>query len=108
MVMHAAPRFSFIVPFHRGLSMLARCLEALDARPAGSEVIVAADGAVDDCRLIALRHHARIAYLSEPAGPSVARNVAAAAAGSDVLVFVDADVLVSKAALKRLAQIFDG
>jgi GT2 family glycosyltransferase len=99
-------RFSFIVPFHCGLSALARCLDALAPLPAESELIIAADGAVDDCRRLAALHHARIVAVPGPSGPAVARNRAAAAAVGDVLVFVDADVAVSRAGLTRLPRIF--
>ena len=99
-------RFSFIVPFHRDLSMLAQCLRALDARPPDSEVIVAADGAVDDCRPLALRHRARVIDVRGPAGPATARNAGAASSVGDVLVFVDADVAVSHTGLDRLVRTF--
>jgi GT2 family glycosyltransferase len=100
------PRFSFIVPFHCGLASLARCLEALVPLGADSELIIAADGAVDDCRPLASLHHARIVVVSGPSGPAVARNAAAATAIGDVLVFIDADVAVSRAGLTRMARIF--
>jgi glycosyltransferase involved in cell wall biosynthesis len=100
-----ANRLSFIVPFHRGLTGLARCLAALHPLPPGSELIIAADGAADDCRQLASAHCARIVAVHGPSGPAVARNVAAAAAIGDVLVFIDADVVVSRAGLARMARI---
>ena len=99
-------RFSFIVPFHSGLTPLAQCLDALVPRPADSELIIAADGAVDDCRPLAALNHARVVAVPGPSGPAVARNTAAAEAVGDVLVFVDADVAVSREGLMRLSQIF--
>ena len=105
--MNAIPlRFSFIVPFHRGLLPLARCLEALDARPPGSELIIAADGTGDDCGRLAAEHGAHVVAVAGPSGPAVKRNAAAAAASGDVVVFVDADVTVSKAGLSRMARTF--
>jgi Glycosyl transferase family 21 len=74
-------RLSAIVPATVPAPTLARCLAALAAaRP--DEVLVA----------------------DEPAGatPAAARNLAAARAGGDVLVFVDADVLVHRDALDRI------
>ena len=100
-------RFSFIVPFHRGLGSLARCLAALDPLPPESELIIAADGAVDDCRPLASLHRARVVAIDGPSGPAVARNAAAAAAAGQVLVFVDADVVVSRMGLTRIARIFE-
>jgi GT2 family glycosyltransferase len=101
-----APRLSIVVPFHRNLIHLSRCLAALDDRPDGSEVIVAADGAVDDCRPLATRHGARVLDIAGPSGPAAARNAAAHAAQRDVLVFVDADVAVSRGALARIVERF--
>lgn len=85
---------------------LRRCLAALDARPSGSELIVAADGAREDCRRLAAAHGARVLIIDGPSGPAVARNAAAALASGDVLVFVDADVVVSASALARIPRIF--
>ena len=100
-------RFSFIVPFHRDLVALERCLRALDSRPSDSELIVAADGAVDDCQDVAARHGARVLAIDGPSGPAVARNAAVAASVGEVVVFVDADVVVSPEGLERVEQIFD-
>jgi GT2 family glycosyltransferase len=74
--------------------------------PADSELIIAADGAVDDCRPLAALHRARVVTVPGPSGPAVARNKAAAEAVGDVLVFVDADVAVSRQGLMRLSQVF--
>lgn len=99
-------RFSFIIPFRRDLRSLARCLDALRPLPPESELIIGADAALDDCQPLASRHGARIVALSQHGGPAAARNAAAAEAKGDVLVFVDADVVVSRAALARLTTIF--
>jgi len=100
------PAFSFIVPFHRGLRTLDRCLDALMPLPSGSELIVAADGAVEDCSPLASTRGLRVVDVPGPSGPAIARNAGAAAATGDVLVFVDADVAVSRAGLRRLARVF--
>jgi glycosyltransferase involved in cell wall biosynthesis len=99
-------RLSVIVPFHRDLTLLARCLAALHPLPPDSELIIVADGTVDDCRDVAAAHRARVITISGPSGPAVARNVAARMAAGDVLVFIDADVMVSGGALTRLARMF--
>src|SRR5204862_258343 len=77
-------RFSFVVPFHSNLSCLAQCLASLDPLPPESEVIVVADGATEDCRPLAARHHARVVAINGPQGPAVARNAAAAVAATDI------------------------
>jgi GT2 family glycosyltransferase len=100
-------RFSFIVPFHRGLAPLARCLAALGPLLPDSELIIAADGAVEDCRQLASLHRGRVIAIDGPSGPAVARNVAAAAAAGEVLVFIDADVVVSRMGLTRMTRMFN-
>jgi len=97
-------QLSLIVPFHRGLVVLERCLTALDSRPPSIELIVVADGAVDDCTALARRHGARVLQIEGPMGPAVARNRAAAVASGDVFVFVDSDVMVSSGSLDRLVR----
>jgi glycosyltransferase involved in cell wall biosynthesis len=101
-----APRLTIVVPFHKGLPLLERALSALVPLRPGDELLVAADGAVDDCQAVAAAHGARVIEIEGPRGPAVARNVAAASARGDVLVFVDADVVASTEAVERVARIF--
>ena len=99
------PRLTIIVPFHKGLPFLERVLMALVPLKAGDELIVAADGAVDDCHALAAAHGAHVIDIPGPCGPAVTRNVAAASAQGDVLVFIDADVVASTTLLERVAEI---
>jgi GT2 family glycosyltransferase len=100
------PRLSIIVPFHKGLPFLERALAALVPLHPGDELIVAADGAVDDCHGLAAAHGARVIEIEGPRGPAAARNAAVATARGDVVLFVDADVVASTDAVERVAQIF--
>ena len=94
------------MPFHRGLASLEQCLAALDPLSPHSELIIVADGAADDCRQLALLHRARVITIDGPSGPAVARNAAAAAAVGEVLVFIDADVVVSRLGIARMTRMF--
>lgn len=100
------PHLSVIIPFHKGLPLLERALAGVTPLGPGDELIVAADGAVDDCGPLARRYGARVIEIEGPRGPAVARNVAASVAAGDVLVFVDADVVASTDAVERVAGIF--
>jgi GT2 family glycosyltransferase len=101
-------RLSIIVPFHKGLGDLRRCLRALAPLPEGWELIIAADAAVDDCHVLARRYGARVLDLPGPGGPATARNRAAEVATGAVLVFIDADVVASRDMVWRVATFFAG
>ncbi len=103
-------QLSVVVPFHRNLDQLRRCLRALsaarDALPRGTalhELVVVADGAQDDPIDLVTAHRATLLAIDGPCGPAVARNRGAAIATGDVLVFVDSDVVVAEQSLARLA-----
>jgi glycosyltransferase involved in cell wall biosynthesis len=100
------PTLSIVIPFHRNLSYLRRCLAAFQPLPAGVEVIVVADGAVDDCRPLIREFAARLLEIPGPSGPAIARNRGAAVAHGEVLVFVDSDVVVAPNALARIVERF--
>ena len=97
---------SVIVPFHHNLEFLERCLFALASRPGDVEVIVASDGAPQSCAALARRHGARVVHLATCSGPAAARNRAAASASGEILIFVDADVVVADGALAALLTRF--
>ena len=106
-------RLSVVVPFHRNLDQLRRSLGALRASATAltaeaelAELIVAADGAVDDPTAVAAEAGARIVTIAGPRGPAAARTIAASSATGDLLVFVDTDVVVHMDSLPRLAALF--
>jgi GT2 family glycosyltransferase len=100
-------RLSIIVPFHRNLPHLERCLKALSPLPPDAELLIAADAPVDDCSALALRYGAQVVDVPGPSGPAVARNRAAEAATGNVLLFVDADVVVARDTLPLVVSIFE-
>ena len=106
-------RLSVVVPFHRDLAKLDQCLSGLRAAaralPAGTsldDLIVVADGAVEDATALARTHAATVTAIEGPRGPAVARNHGAAGASGDLIVFVDSDVVASAGALNQLAARF--
>ncbi len=103
-------QLSVVVPFHRNLEYLGRCLAALSAAGASlprgvflREVVVVADGAQHDPTDVALANGATVLAIEGPCGPAVARNRGAAITSGDILVFVDSDVVVGHQSLARLA-----
>ena len=103
---------SVVVPFHRDLTQLRRCLEGVNTAGralAGSaelrEVIVVADGAVDDPREVIAYADAQLLAIEGPRGPAVARNRGVEIASGDVVVFVDTDVVAGPQAFARMAAV---
>jgi GT2 family glycosyltransferase len=98
------PSVSVIVPAHNAEATLPDCLRALQnmsVEPA--EVIVYVDGATDRTEQIAREAGVRILKNNcKPMGPAMGRNAAADAASSELLWFVDADVVVAPDCLRRL------
>jgi GT2 family glycosyltransferase len=93
-----------IVPVHNGGDDLRQCLEALAAseRPT-DQVIVVDDASSDDSGAMARQLGADVVRLHDgPRGPAFARNRGAEIADGDVLVFVDADVVVHEDTLGRI------
>ena len=101
------PRLSVIVPAHNAGLHLSRCLEAL--RTCGYtpfEVIVVDDCSTDNTRQIAERYGARCVRTPQMMGPGGARNLGVRHAGGEIVVFVDADVVIPPDALRAIAEEF--
>src|SRR6267142_462075 len=93
---------SFIIPAWNEESVLGRTLEALSiARrhlTVPSEVIVADDSSTDRTAEIARQHGARVLAVQHRQ-ISATRNAGARAAQGDLLIFIDADTLVTREAV---------
>jgi GT2 family glycosyltransferase len=104
----AAPFLTVIVPALNATSTLPRALEALTASDLPRdqfEVMLVDDGSTDETSLVGAEYCDRVVRLSgRPHGPAFARNRGAEVARGAVLVFVDADVMVHPAALRKIAQ----
>jgi GT2 family glycosyltransferase len=100
-------RVTVILPFHRTLEHLAQSLPAARRSLPEAEILVVADGAVEDCRALAAASDARVIDVAGPRGPATARNRAAAVASGDVLVFVDADVVAAPSALAGMCDVLE-
>ena len=101
---------SVIVPAHRADTTLTRCLQALVTTDyARWECIVVDDASPGGgVASAATAFGFRTVRLDSRSGPAVGRNRAAAVARGDVLLFVDADVVIRPDTVRAAAEIFDG
>ena len=101
-----AVAYTVVIPAYQAADTLGDCLAALSvARPAPSRVIVFDDGSRDGTGDIAQAYGATVIRNDGPnLGPAHGRNVGVAAAETDIVVFVDADVAVAPDAPHRLAS----
>jgi glycosyltransferase involved in cell wall biosynthesis len=102
---------SFIVPAHNEEAFIRETLRAIDAAARGTgvpfEIVVVDDASTDRTAAVAAAQGARIIG-ADVRHIAAARNVGARAAFGDVLIFVDADTIVTPevvdAALARLGN----
>jgi glycosyltransferase involved in cell wall biosynthesis len=102
-----SPFISVIVPVYNGRAFLDRCLDAILSSDNGSfEVIVVDDCSTDDSAHISREKGAKVLSTPRQSGPAYARNLAARAASGEILMFIDADVVVKTDTLAKVAEHF--
>jgi len=103
-------RISAVMPVLDGRAFLEQSLRPLIGaeHPALLEVIVVDDGSTDGSGELARGMGALVVPSGGTAlGPARCRNIGASHAGGDLLLFVDADVVLHPDALARLAEAFE-
>ena len=100
--------FSVIIPARNTAATLPLCLEAIFSQsPNPSEVIVVNDGSSDATRETALRFPCRVIDVHIAGGAMKPRFEGARHASSELLVFIDADVVVPAGTFERIARRFE-
>src|SRR5258708_1932821 len=97
---------SVVIPVYNGAAYLVECLESLAQCDVAFECIVVDDGSKDRSAAIARAAGATVVSTGSRSGPAFARNLGAAAAHGEVLLFLDADVCVHPDNLRRVASAF--
>lgn len=101
------PTLAVVVPAHQAEDDLPKCLDALFA--AGfepGEILVVDDGSRDGTGDVARKANVRVVRNDRPAEPAEARNRGAREVEAEILVFVDADVVIHKGARRRILEHF--
>jgi len=97
-----------VVPAHNAEATLAVCLDALlNAGALQERIVVVDDGSTDATGDIARRHGVRIVRNETALRPARARNRGVEEVGGDIVLFVDADVVLARDALARIARHFE-
>ena len=90
---------------HNSAEHLGACLTALAASTEACDILVVDDGSTDSSASIAAAMGAHVISISRK-GPAAARNVGAAAASTDLLLFIDSDVCVKPDTVARIVFAF--
>ncbi|MEM6751430.1 MAG: glycosyltransferase [Cyanobacteria bacterium P01_C01_bin.38] len=99
---------SVIIPVHNGGDSFRQCLSSLEKSTISpSEIIVVSDADTDGSWLVAQEFGAKVIRMPVNGGPAKARNLGASVATSDILYFVDADVVVSSRAIAQVKKGFE-
>jgi GT2 family glycosyltransferase len=101
-------RLSVIVPVYNGGSQLERCLDALLASDfCDYELIVIDDGSTDGSAAACRARGIEVFKMAARSGPAAARNHGVERARGNVILFIDADVLVRCDTLARIDARFN-
>ncbi len=102
-----SPYISVVIPVYNGRNFLHRCLDAIFSSTYKSlEVIVVNDCSTDDSAEISREKGARVISTARRSGPALARNLGAESAVGEVLMFIDADVVVTATTTEQVATRF--
>ncbi len=105
--MIAAPSLCVVVPAHQAEADIGACVDAIAAAGFGlAEILVVDDGSRDATGQIARGRGVRVVRNETPLRPARARNAGVAETSSDIVVFVDADVLIAPGARDRILDFF--
>lgn len=100
-------RVTVVVPVYNDEKTLGKCLKALSPsrENPGWEFIVVDDKSSDDSALVASEAGFQVIKLEHNQGVSAARNAGSRATNSDIIIFVDADIVPEPGCLEAMVEI---
>lgn len=99
-----APYVSVIVPVMNEKRTLARVLREAKRVHPNAEVIVVVNGSTDGSLQIARKSGARVLVFDRPLGHDVGRSIGAREALGQILLFIDADMVIPAATLRSFVN----
>lgn len=100
-------KLTIIVPAYNCIPELRQCLAALQAQARHEmEIIVVDDASTDATPAVAAEFGLRVILAPRNGGPGTARNLGAAVAAGEILLFVDSDVVIGPGVLQRVTETF--
>lgn len=101
------PSLSVIIPVNNGSHFIKDCLQAVvAAADKETEIIVVNDGSTDNTEEIAKPLCQKIISLEKCGGSANARNIGVSQSQAEIILFVDADVLIRPDAIRMLRSFF--
>jgi glycosyltransferase involved in cell wall biosynthesis len=98
---------SVIIPVRDGGLAFRRCLQGItEVSPPSTEIIVVADGDTDGSCQVGEEYGVKVLRNSKPQGPAQARNLGAQDAQGDILLFLDADVVIHPDTMRQIEATF--
>ena len=104
--------FAVVVPaYNEAADIGATCRALLDLRPEPDEIVFVDDASTDDTpdiiRRYLVRPNMHLIVQAANRGPAAARNTGISATSSEIVVFVDADVLLPRDFLARISRHYE-
>jgi GT2 family glycosyltransferase len=102
------PVISIVIPVLNGGDKFRHCLEAVSAAdPPAFEIVVVNDGGTEDLSFVQSEFGGRVVNLERTGGPAGARNRGVRETTGDLLLFIDADVIVRPDIIRQVSAIFE-
>jgi len=99
------PLVSVVIPVRNGAGTLSPCLRAIrKSSYRNIEVLVVDDHSTDETAAVAGGYQCRLISVSDGSGANNARNTGARAAGGEILIFVDADIVVRRETILEIVE----
>ena len=103
-----SPLVSIVIPNYNSMKTIRLCLDGVFSQNYQNfEVIVVDDGSTDGCTDIIKQYDCTLIPTPQNSGPSVARNLGAAAAKGEIIFFLDSDVALFPDAIDNTLDEFE-